>query len=63
MEWSPETVAAIYKQRWQVELFFKWIKQNLKIKSFIGNTENAVKTQIFAALCVYLMIVFLKFQC
>lgn len=63
MEWSSETVAAIYKQRWQVELFFKWIKQNLKIKSFIGNTENAVKTQIFAALCVYLMIAFLKYQC
>lgn len=63
MGWSPDTVAAIYKQRWQVELFFKWIKQNLRIKSFIGNSENAVKTQIFSALCVYLIIAFLKFQC
>jgi len=51
--WSANTIADIYKQRWQVELFFKWIKQNLKIKAFLGNTENAVMTQIMAALCVY----------
>ena len=42
----------IYKARWQVELFFKWIKQNLKIKSFIGTSKDAVMTQIWAALCV-----------
>jgi len=60
--WSANTIADIYKQRWQVELFFKWIKQNLKIKAFLGNTENAVMTQIMAALCVYLLLAFLKFQ-
>jgi putative transposase len=62
MNWSAKTIAEIYKQRWQVELFFKWIKQNLKIKSFLGNSKNAVLTQIFAALCVYLLTAFLKFQ-
>jgi putative transposase len=60
--WSAKTIADIYKQRWQVELFFKWIKQNLKIKAFLGNTENAVMTQIMAALCVYLLLAYLKFQ-
>jgi putative transposase len=61
-DWSAKTIASIYKQRWQVELFFKWIKQNLKIKAFLGNTENAVMTQVMIALCVYLTIAFLKFQ-
>ena len=60
--WSAKTIADIYKQRWQVELFFKWIKQNLKIKAFLGNTENAVMTQIMSALCIYLLLAFLKFQ-
>ena len=60
--WSAQTIADIYKQRWQVELFFKWIKQNLKIKSFIGNSKNAVLTQVLTALCVYLLIAFMKFQ-
>jgi putative transposase len=60
--WSANTIASIYKQRWQVELFFKWIKQNLKIKAFIGNTDNAVMTQVFVALCVYLILAYLKFQ-
>lgn len=60
--WSAQTIADIYKQRWQVELFFKWIKQNLKIKSFLGNSKNAVLTQVLAALCVYLLVSFLKFQ-
>jgi len=60
--WSAKTIADIYKQRWQVELFFKWIKQNLKIKAFLGNTENAVMTQIMAALCTYLLLAYLKFQ-
>ena len=59
--WSAQTVADIYKARWEVELFFKWIKQNLKIKSFLGNTINAVASQIFVALCVYLLIAFQKF--
>ena len=59
---SARTIADIYKARWQVELFFKWIKQNLKIKSFVGTTKNAVMTQIWIALCVYLMIAILKFQ-
>ncbi len=57
-----KTVADIYKSRWQVELFFKWIKQNLKIKSFIGTSKNAVMTQIWIALCMYLLLAFLKFQ-
>ncbi len=61
-DWSAKTIASIYKQRWQVELFFKWIKQNLKIKAFIGNSDNAVMTQVFVALCVYLILAYLKFQ-
>lgn len=60
--WSAQTIADIYKQRWQVELFFKWIKQNLKIRSFLGTTENAVMTQVMIALCNYLLLAFLKFK-
>ena len=56
------TVAKLYKERWQVELFFKWIKQHLKIKSFMGTSMNAVQTQIWIALCAYLLVAFLKFQ-
>ncbi len=59
---SAKTIADIYKARWQVELFFKWIKQNLKIKSFVGTSKNAVMTQTWIALCVYLLLAFLKFQ-
>jgi putative transposase len=59
---SARTIADIYKARWQVELFFKWIKQNLKIKSFVGTSKNAVMTQIWIALCIYLLLAFLKFQ-
>jgi putative transposase len=59
---AAKTIADIYKARWQVELFFKWIKQNLKIKSFVGTSKNAVMTQIWVALCVYLVIAFIKFQ-
>lgn len=55
-------VADIYKERWKIELFFKWIKQNLKIKTFLGTSENAVLTQIWIALCVYLLVAFLKFK-
>ena len=61
-DWSAKTIADIYKQRWQVELFFKWIKQNLKIKAFIGNTDSAVMTPVMVALCVYLILAYLKFQ-
>lgn len=50
--WSAQTVADIDKSRWEVQLFFKWIKQNLKIKSVLGQTINAVASQIFVALCV-----------
>ena len=60
-ELAPVTIAAIYKQRWQIELFFKWIKQNLKIKTFLGTSKNAVMTQIWAAMCVYLMLAYAKF--
>lgn len=59
---SAKTIADIYKARWQVELFFKWIKQNLKIKSFVGTSKNAVMTQIWIALCIYLLLAFIKFQ-
>ena len=59
---AAKTIADIYKARWQVELFFKWIKQNLKIKSFIGTSKNAVMTQIWIALCVYLLLAYIKFQ-
>ena len=54
------TIAALYKQRWQVELFFKWIKQNLRIKHFYGTSENAVKTQIWIAVCVYVLAAIIK---
>lgn len=57
---SSIAVAAMYRQRWQVELFFKWIKQNLRIKSFYGTTENAVKTQIWIAISVYILVAILK---
>jgi len=59
---AAKTIADIYKARWQVELFFKWIKQNLKIKSFVGTSKNAVMTQIWIALCIYLLLAFLKYQ-
>ena len=59
---AAKTIADIYKARWQVELFFKWVKQNLKIKSFIGTSKNAVMTQIWIAMCVYLLLAFIKFQ-
>ena len=59
---AAKTIADIYKSRWQVELFFKWIKQNLKIKSFVGTSKNAVLTQIWIALSVYLILAFIKFR-
>jgi len=54
------TIAQLYKHRWQIELFFKWIKQHLSIKSFWGRSDNAVKTQICIALCAYLLVAILK---
>lgn len=59
---SAHTIAKLYKSRWEIELFFKWIKQNLKIKSFVGTSKNAVLTQIWIAMCSYLLMAFLKFQ-
>jgi hypothetical protein len=56
----PLTIAALYKSRWQVELFFKWIKQHLRIKRFLGNSENAVKTQIWCAVATYVLIAIVK---
>lgn len=60
---AAKTIADIYQERWQIEIFFRFIKQNLKIKAFIGNSENAVLTQIYAALIVYLLLCYLKFMC
>lgn len=57
---SAKTVADIYKQRWQVELFFRWIKQHLRIKTFYGTSPNAVKTQIWIAVSIYLLVAILK---
>lgn len=57
---SAMEVALLYKNRWQIELFFKWIKQHLKIKTFWGETENAVKTQIWIAICTYLTVAIAK---
>jgi hypothetical protein len=59
---AAKTIANIYKDRWQVELFFKWIKQNLKIKSFLGTTENAVMSQVWVAMITYLIYSYMKFQ-
>jgi hypothetical protein len=54
------TIAALYKSRWQVELFFKWIKQHLRIKKFLGTSENAVKTQVWCAVATYVLIAIVK---
>jgi len=56
----PETIAALYRCRWQAEIFFKWIKQNLRIKAFYGTSENAVKTQIWIAISVYVLVAIIK---
>ena len=58
----PLTVAKLYRTRWQVELFFKWIKQHLKIKRFFGTTANAVKTQIWIAVSIYALVAIIKKQ-
>ncbi len=59
---AASSIAAIYKARWQIEIFFKWIKQNLKIKSFLGTSSNAVMTQIWVAMCYYLLLSYVKYQ-
>ena len=56
------TICALYRCRWQVELFFKWIKQHLRIKRFYGTTENAVRTQIWCAISVYVLVAIIKKQ-
>jgi len=57
---SPMTIAKLYKSRWQIELFFKWIKQHLRIKAFFGTSENAVRTQIWIAVSVYVLVAIVK---
>jgi len=57
MTWSAETVAAVYKSRWQIELFFKWLKQHLKLSHLLGRNANAVRWQVLLALCLYLLLV------
>ena len=59
---DAKTIADLYKERWQIELFFKWIKQNLRIKTFLGTSRNAVLTQVWIALIVYLLLAFLKYR-
>lgn len=54
------TIALLYKYRWKVELFFKWIKQHLKIKSFWGTSFNAVKTQVYIAVATYTLVAIIK---
>ena len=62
LELAANTVAAIYKERWQIELLFKALKQNLRVKTFVGTTANALKTQIWTALIALLAIYFLQLQ-
>ena len=62
MELSAMEIALLYKNRWQVELFFKWIKQHLKVKSFWGTTMNAVKTQVYCAIITYCLIAIVAYK-
>ena len=57
---SAPVIAQLYRRRWHVELFFKWIKQHLRIKAFYGTSENAVKTQIWIAVCSYLLVAIVR---
>lgn len=59
---AASSIAEIYKSRWQIELFFKWIKQNLKIKTFLGASKNAVLSQIWVAMIYILLLAYIKFQ-
>lgn len=62
MDLKATTIADLYRERWMIEQFFRWIKQNLKIKTFLGTSANAVLTQIWIALCVYLLLSFMKYK-
>jgi len=62
LTWSARTIAAIYKVRWQIELFFKALKQQLKVKSFVGTSKNALLSQLWTALIAYLLLSYLKFK-
>lgn len=62
LELPALTIALLYKSRWKVELFFKWIKQHLRIKHFFGTSDNAVKTQVWIAICVYVLVAIVKKQ-
>ena len=62
MKWSAATIAAIYKERWQIELFFKALKQYLKVKSFVGTSANAVHIQIWSALIAMLLVKYLQLR-
>mgnify|MGYP000548291984 CR=1 FL=1 len=60
--WSAKTIAKVYKERWQIELFFKTLKQQLKVKSFVGTSRNALLSQLWIALIAYLLLSYLKFK-
>jgi len=60
LDWGYNTISELYKKRWDIELFFKAIKQNLQVKTFWGTSENAVKSQIYAALTSYLLLELIK---
>jgi IS4 transposase len=60
MELPAASIAELYRKRWQVELFFKWIKQHLRVRGFYGRSENAVRCQIWSAICAYLMVAIVK---
>ena len=57
---TPLTITELYRQRWAIELFFKWVKQHLRIKHFLGNTPNAVKTQLWIAVSTYVLVAIMK---
>ena len=60
LQWKAATIAALYKKRWDIEIFFKLLKQNLNVKTFVGTSPNAVKSQIFVALITYLLLELLR---
>ncbi len=62
LKWSAKTISQIYKDRWQIELFFKALKQQLKVKSFVGTSKNALLSQLWIALIAYLLLCYLKFM-
>lgn len=59
-DWSAEDIAEMYRSRWQIELFFKWIKEHLRVRGFYGRSENAVRCQVWSAICAYLMVAIVK---